>query len=121
MYTPADRTHFCAQPAWGSTLDLSALQAKVDAKAGWSQSYHGDIESEKKAAKRDAVNRLMHVATFLESKSVKLGVRQLVSNDDELKELLGPRRPGTLIRQCRMFLSPLARRRVPRGGVGRQY
>jgi len=92
-----------AQPAWGSTVNLPLLQGRVDAGAGWSVSHYSDVSAEKVAEKYLAVQRLMHVVKFLEDREVSLAVRQLAQSDEELKELLRPRRPGTVLRHARMF------------------
>jgi len=55
------------------------------------------------AEKYLAVQKLMHVVKFLEDREVSLAVRQLAQSDEELMELLRPRRPGTVLRHARMF------------------
>ena len=91
------------QPVWGSTINLPLLQGKGEAGSGWSVSSYSDVSSEKMAEKHLVVQKLMHVVKFLEDREIFLAVRQLAQSDEELKELLRPRRPSTVWRHARMF------------------
>ena len=53
------------------------------------------LSDEKVAQRRIAVNMLMEVIVFLESRKVEVGARHLVETESELRALLIPRKPGT--------------------------
>ena len=59
---------------------------------------------EKIALMRTAVNMLIEVIIFLESRELSFGARHFVQTESELRELLIPRRPGAAIRFCRILM-----------------
>ena len=92
------------QPKYGFKGSLDELTVKVDNKAQlWANSKHSSLRSEMSAEKKRATDLLLHIIGWLESKGLKIGARDLVSSEAELRELLCPRRPSTTLRNCRMF------------------
>jgi len=92
-----------AQPRWGSTIKPEKIITNVEKGSAWATSFFSDVAAEKGAEKEVAANLCMQVVQFLEEHKVRLTVRELAPRDDELRELVRPRRPGTLSRHCRMF------------------
>ena len=92
-----------SQPRWGSSLNYDRIITSMHSNTGWPASFFGDIREEKKAEKDEAVSRALRVVQFLEEHKVLLQVRDLAPQDGELSVLLRPRRPGTMLRHCRMF------------------
>jgi hypothetical protein len=90
-----------SQSEIGSSTSLRVLS--MSAGNAWSRSSFTSLSDEKVAQKRIAVDMLLEVIAFLESRKVDVGARHLVTSESELRELLIPRRPGTTIRVCRMF------------------
>ena len=89
-----------SQSEIGSSTSLRVLS--MSAGNAWSRSSFTCLSDEKAAQKRIAVDMLLEVIAFLESRKVDVGARHLVTSESELRELLIPRRPGTTIRVCRM-------------------
>jgi hypothetical protein len=89
-----------SQSEIGSSTSLRVLS--MSAGNAWSRSSFTSLSDEKVAQKRIAVDMLLEVIAFLESRKVDVGARHLVTSESELRELLIPRRPGTTIRVCRM-------------------
>ena len=98
----ADRSED-VQKRWGASKIPSKISRSVEAGKGWPGSSFESIAAERDSERDLAVRFLLRIKAFLEKHGVIIGSARLVDTDEDFQNLIRPRRPGTTLRNCRMF------------------